>query len=66
MAKNPTRVISNNHVDARGSCNIVYPSETHIVLKSCGNLFVHYLLLHYPFFKFLPEQGADTAVFVQN
>ena len=44
-------------------CNIGYPSETHLKLKSREYSFVHNICLGYPIIlKFYTEHGSDTAV----
>ena len=50
--KDPTRL-----------CNIGYPSETHLKLKSAEILYVHNLLINHSIvLKFCPEHGSDTAM----
>ena len=44
-------------------CNIGYPSETHLKLKSRDISFVHNIRFHCPIgLKFCTEHGSDTAV----
>ena len=44
-------------------CNIGYPSETHLKLKSCEISFVHNICFNGPIgLKFCTEHGSDTAM----
>ena len=46
-----------------GCCNIGYPSETHLKLKSCEIFFAHNICFIYPIIlKFCTEHGSITAV----